>query len=103
MNTATAERIEADDKIVAKKQGNIGHIIVNNPEKRNAFSLDMSIAAAQVMEDFLADSAVRVIVLSGTGGKAFISGAGTRLAVNMMSLAADGPTRSTSCPRRSPW
>ena len=27
------------------------------------------------MEDFLADDAVRVIVLFGTGGKAFISGA----------------------------
>jgi enoyl-CoA hydratase/carnithine racemase len=75
MTTATAERIEADDKILAKKHGNIGHLIVNNPEKRNAFSLDMSIAAAKVMEDFLADDAVRVIVLSGTGGKAFISGA----------------------------
>jgi enoyl-CoA hydratase len=75
MTTATAERIEADDKILAKKQGNIGHLIVNNPEKRNAFSLDMSIAAANVVEDFLADDDVRVIVLSGTGGKAFISGA----------------------------
>jgi enoyl-CoA hydratase len=74
MNTATATR-EVDQKILSKKEKGIGYLIINNPEKRNAFSLDMSIAAAQVMDDFLADDAVRVIVLFGTGGKAFISGA----------------------------
>jgi enoyl-CoA hydratase/carnithine racemase len=62
------------DKILSKKNGPIGLITVNNPEKRNAFSLDMSIAAADVMEDFLADPAIRVIVLTGTGDKAFVSG-----------------------------
>jgi enoyl-CoA hydratase/carnithine racemase len=62
------------DKILSKKNGPIGYLIVNNPEKRNAFSLDMSVAAADVMDDFLADSAIRVIVLSGTGDKAFVSG-----------------------------
>ena len=56
------------------EEGNIGHLIFNNPEKRNAFSLDMSIAAAEVMDDFLADHAIRVIVLSGAGDKAFVSG-----------------------------
>lgn len=70
MSTATA----SDDKILSKKSGPIGHIIINNPEKHNAFSLDMSSAAAGVMDDFLADDAVRVIVLSGAGDKAFISG-----------------------------
>lgn len=64
----------SDDKILSKKNGPVGHLIFNNPEKLNAFSLDMSIAAAGVMEDFLADDAVRVIVLSGAGDKAFVSG-----------------------------
>ena len=35
----------------------------------------MSIAAAEVIEDFLDDNAIRVIVLSGAGDKAFVSGA----------------------------
>jgi enoyl-CoA hydratase len=70
MTTATA----TDSKILSKKSGAIGHLVFNNPEKRNAFSLDMSIAAAEVMDDFLADNAVRVIVLSGAGDKAFVSG-----------------------------
>lgn len=62
------------DKIIARKDGAIGHLVFNNPEKRNAISLDMSLAAADVMEDFLADAALRVIVLSGAGDKAFVSG-----------------------------
>ena len=72
MTTATA--VKEDSKILSKKVGSIGHLIFNNPEKRNAFSLDMSIAAAGVMEDFLNDPAIRVIVLSGAGDKAFVSG-----------------------------
>src|ERR1700754_2327284 len=72
--TLTKEETGADNKILAKKVGGIGHLIINNPEKRNAFSLDMSLAAADVMDDFLADDAVRVIVLSGAGDKAFVSG-----------------------------
>ena len=77
MSTATAvaeNTTGADNKIVSKKVGPVGHLIFNNPEKRNAFSLDMSIAAADVMDDFLADDAIRVIVLSGAGDKAFVSG-----------------------------
>ena len=62
------------DKIISRKKGPVGQLVFNNPEKRNAFSLDMSLAAADVMEDFLADKAIRVIVLSGAGDKAFVSG-----------------------------
>ena len=62
------------DKIISRKNGPVGQLVFNNPEKRNAFSLDMSLAAADVMEDFLADAAIRVIVLTGTGDKAFVSG-----------------------------
>src|SRR5688572_6277657 len=70
----TTETVATDNKILSKKSGPIGHLVFNNPEKRNAFSLDMSLAAADVMEDFLADDAIRVIVLSGAGTKAFVSG-----------------------------
>ena len=63
------------DKIIATKQDGIGSIIINNPEKRNAISLEMSLAAADAIEDFAADPNVRVIVLSGAGDKAFAAGA----------------------------
>ena len=77
MNTATLTKdaeAGADGKILSKKSGAVGHLVFNNPEKRNAFSLDMSIAAADVMDRFLADDEIRVIVLSGAGDKAFVSG-----------------------------
>ena len=70
MNTETL----TENKVLSRKNGAVGHLIFNNPEKHNAFSLEMSIAAAEVMDDFLADNAVRVIVLSGAGVKAFVSG-----------------------------
>ena len=72
--TATKPSVSEASKILGKKNGPIGHLVFNNPEKRNAMSLEMSLAAADVLEDFLADDAIRVIVLSGAGGKAFVSG-----------------------------
>jgi enoyl-CoA hydratase/carnithine racemase len=62
-------------KMLAEKDGAIGHIIFNNPARHNAVSLEMWQGLAQIMDDFEADAAVRVIVVSGAGGKAFVSGA----------------------------
>jgi enoyl-CoA hydratase/carnithine racemase len=65
----------ATSKMIGEKDGSIGRIIFNNPARHNAVSLDMWQAVAQIMEDFENDPAIRVIVLSGAGGKAFVSGA----------------------------
>lgn len=64
----------AHDKLITTKRAGIGSLIFNNPEKRNAVSLDISLAAADVIDDFARDPDVRVIVLSGAGDKAFVSG-----------------------------
>jgi len=63
------------DKIIAKKEGAIGWVIINNPEKRNAMSLEMSQAMAAALEDYGRDPAIRVVILRGAGDKSFISGA----------------------------
>lgn len=63
------------DKILSRKDGAVGHLIFNNPERHNAVSLDMWAAAEAVVADFKADPDVRVMVVSGAGGKAFVSGA----------------------------
>ena len=63
------------DKILSKTDGSIGTLIFNNPERHNAMSLDMWRGATAVLEQFEQDPAVRVIVLTGAGGKAFVSGA----------------------------
>ena len=63
------------DKMLARKEGGVGYLIFNNPERHNAVSLEMWEAATGILADFAADKAVRVVVLTGAGGKAFVSGA----------------------------
>jgi enoyl-CoA hydratase len=65
----------ATEKLIAKKEGAIGWIIFNNPEKRNAMSLEMSQATAAAMEAYAKDPEVRVVIFRGAGDKAFVSGA----------------------------
>jgi enoyl-CoA hydratase len=63
------------DKMLARKEGGAGYLIFNNPERHNAVSLDMWEAATRILRDFADDTAVRVVIVTGAGGKAFISGA----------------------------
>jgi enoyl-CoA hydratase len=63
------------DKMLSRKEGRVGYVIFNNPERHNAVSLDMWEATARILESFGKDDEVRVVVLTGAGGKAFVSGA----------------------------
>jgi enoyl-CoA hydratase/carnithine racemase len=63
------------DKILARKDGRVGYIIFNNPERHNAMSLEMWEATTTILADYRKDDNVRVVVLTGAGNKAFISGA----------------------------
>ena len=63
------------EKMLSSKADGVGSMVFNNPERHNAISLDMWEAALEIMADFAADPAVRVMVVSGAGGKAFASGA----------------------------
>ncbi len=63
------------DKMLSRKEGRVGYVIFNNPERHNAVSLEMWEATAKILEDFGKDDEVRVVVLTGAGGKAFVSGA----------------------------
>lgn len=63
------------ERLLAKKDGALGWIVFNNPDRRNAVSLDMWEAIPAALEDFGKDANIRVVVLAGAGDKAFISGA----------------------------
>ena len=63
------------DKIISRREDGIGHVVFNNPEKRNAVSLDMWQAVEAALDQFAADEEIRVVVLSGAGDRAFVSGA----------------------------
>jgi enoyl-CoA hydratase len=63
------------DKMLSRKEGGVGYLIFNNPERHNAVSLEMWEAASSYLDEFAKDNSVRVVVLTGAGGKAFVSGA----------------------------
>ena len=56
-------------------RGRRRRIVFNNPEKRNAVSLAMWQSAERALDEFGGDDGVGVVVLSGAGDKAFVSGA----------------------------
>jgi len=67
--------ITRTDKMLARKDGRVGYVIFNNPERHNAVSLDMWARTTEILADFAKDDEVRVVVLAGAGGKSFVSGA----------------------------
>ena len=62
-------------KILADIRDGIGWLTFNQPERRNAVSLEMWQGIGDALELFQNDGAVRVVVMKGAGGKAFVSGA----------------------------
>src|SRR5258708_38019826 len=75
LNNSSGDAQMATDKMLSRKDGPIGSMIFNNPERHNATSLEMWEAADEILQDFANDKSIRVVVLSGAGGKAFVSGA----------------------------
>ncbi len=65
----------AGGKMLAAKDDGVGLITFNQPEKRNAMSVEMWQGMGQILEAFAEDPSVRVVVLTGAGNKAFVSGA----------------------------
>ncbi len=65
----------ATEKMLARKADGIGWMTFNNPERHNALGLAMQRAIPQILGDFASDPEVRVVVMTGAGEKAFVSGA----------------------------
>ncbi|OWU85940.1 enoyl-CoA hydratase [Oceanicola sp. 22II-s10i] len=63
------------DKIIAEVENGIGWLTFNQPEKRNAMSLEMWQGTSDALDAFAADPDVRVVVMKGAGDRAFVSGA----------------------------
>jgi enoyl-CoA hydratase/carnithine racemase len=71
----TNQKSHADGKILQSIDDGVGVITFNNPEKRNAMSLEMWEGLGKALTELRDDPAVRVVVLVGAGDKAFVSGA----------------------------
>jgi enoyl-CoA hydratase/carnithine racemase len=65
----------ANGKMLAAKDDGVGLITFNQPEKRNAMSMEMWTGLGDILDEFGEDSSVSVVILTGAGHKAFVSGA----------------------------
>jgi len=74
MSTETGQAASTG-KITHFKSGGVGHLVFDNPARRNAMSRDMVRQVPEVLADFEGDSDIRVVVVSGAGDKSFVSGA----------------------------
>lgn len=85
----------------------VAHVVMDRAAARNAIDVDLAIALEGAADTLEADAAIRVVVLSGAGDKAFSAGA------DLATIAAGrdrellrprgGYLGLTSYPRRKPW
>lgn len=65
----------ATDKMLASVENGVGTMTYNQPERRNAVNHEMRLAIIDILTSFAENPEVRVVVITGAGGKAFVSGA----------------------------
>ena len=63
------------EKMLLETNGPVSWITFNQPEKRNAISLAMWEGLAEALALSMEDESIKVVVLKGAGGQAFVSGA----------------------------
>ena len=64
-----------DDRIRIDRNEGVGTITLDRPDQHNAMSYDMWTALGEAASELGSDSTVKVVVVTGAGGKAFSAGA----------------------------
>jgi enoyl-CoA hydratase/carnithine racemase len=70
-----SQREYAGGKMLGARRDGIGVVTFNQPTKHNAVSVEMWGGLGEILDEFAADDSVRVVVLTGAGTRAFVSGA----------------------------
>ena len=78
----------AYQNIIYEKQGTVGVIKFNRPKALNALNGDLLAEMQQALDEIEKDHAVRVLILTGEGEKAFVAGADIAFMVNLSPLEA---------------
>lgn len=63
------------ETITLEKDGKVAVITINRPDKLNALSSTVHVEGVAALDELRADDGVRVVVITGSGEKAFIAGA----------------------------
>src|SRR6202012_424966 len=113
---AQSQKSFADGKILKSITDGVGIITFNNPDKRNAMSIEMWDGLGEALTELREDDNVRVVILTGAGDKAFMSGADisqveknrhnaqaseeyNRKSDTQRALLAESPNRTFACIR----
>ena len=75
MTTTRLLQGEITDSLIVETKGATGWITFNDPGRHNAMSYDMWVGVPIALKLFEEDAEIRSVVLTGAGGKAFVSGA----------------------------
>lgn len=66
------------ESILVARDGFVGTITINRPEKLNAMTPEMAAALVEAVTEFNADDGIRCVILTGAGEKAFSAGSDIR-------------------------
>ncbi len=91
MSNATAA--PARDNVLYEKKGSIAYVTLNRPKVLNALNKATVAELTEVFEDASDDDAIRGVILTGTGDKAFAAGADIAEMANDTPAEAEDKTR----------
>src|SRR5438876_12260901 len=91
MSTATAA--PTGENVLYEKQGAIAHVTLNRPKVLNALNKATIAELNEVFKDARDDPAVRGVILTGAGDKAFAAGADISEMANDTPAEAEAKTR----------
>jgi enoyl-CoA hydratase len=91
-------RLPMSGVIRVERDGPIGWIVIDHPERRNALSAEMFGALSAGLAELDADDAVRVLIMRGAGSQAFASGADIGDLGRVSQSASRGPLVAASKP-----
>jgi enoyl-CoA hydratase len=78
--------------VLVERDGPVGIITINRPEKRNAINAAVQNGLSDAFAELEADDEIRAIVLTGAGNVAFSAGADMNERVQVMDEGAGNPT-----------
>jgi len=97
----------ADVVLLEKRENSIAVVTLNRPEQRNAVNPAVAHRLEAIVKALEADPAVRVVVLTGAGGKVFSAGADLKVVaagrVDDLMTADGGFAGFVRAPRKKPW
>lgn len=82
--------------IVTERRGSIEIVRLNRPEKFNALSREMILALNAIFTELEGDTALRAVILTGTGEKAFCAGTDISELANADPLQISAPLQISS-------